>query len=87
LNLTNDAAMAQYGKKVGILLQRLEKDRAMQLYTGSLQGDLENLRTAIYRARLVKGTVSVDIELISRIELALVEYIEEDQNENTPQFL
>jgi len=72
--------MAQYGKKVGILLQRLEKDRAMQLYTGSLQGDLENLRTAIYRARLVKGTVSVDIELISRIELALVEYIEEDQN-------
>lgn len=79
LNLTTEAALEQYAKKVGTLLQELKKNRDMQTYTGSLEVDLEYLQKAIYRARIMKGcSVSVDIEFINRIELALIEYIEEE---------
>jgi len=77
LNLTNEAALEQYGKKAGILLQRLKEDSNMRTFTGSLEADLEELQKAIYRARLVRGTASVEMELINKIELALIEYIEE----------
>lgn len=77
LNLDTEAALEQYAVKVSVLLDTLHKDQYMRGYTGRLETELKDLQKAIYRARMLKNcSVSVDIDLINRMETALVEYVE-----------
>lgn len=77
LNLDNEASLEQYARKVGVLLTELSSNADMRTYAGDLETKLKYLQRAISLARMLKTSVSVDITLIERINLAIVEYIED----------
>jgi len=76
LNLDTTAALEQYAKKVCILLDEMKVNSEMKAYSG-LEPELQNLQKAIYRARMLKSSVSMDIRFVERLEMAIIEYIEE----------
>jgi len=83
LNLDTEASLEQYAKKVSTLLDEMRRDENMKCFTGTLETELIALQKAIYRARMLKRcSVSVDINLIQRIELALLEWIKDDDSTN-----